>query len=163
MRTKRLCAGIRVLRAAPAPLIGVGAGGTAGCWGQRGQATAAASSTRVSPRLSQPRSEVKAGGRSGRARASQLPKSPRRGETTQSCPPNPPLVPAVPLPRKGPPTSMALQRGRGFGCHRGAGGSQGVRGEQGPLCPPPQTMGAFECSECGPTARPHHEAPLSAA
>lgn len=94
VRTKHLCAGIRALRAAPAPLIGVG--GTAGGWGQRGWVTAAASSTRVSPRLSQPRGEVKGrlGGAQGELGHPSCQNPPGEGETTRSCPPNPPVVPA---------------------------------------------------------------------
>lgn len=165
VQTKHLCAGIRALQAAPAPLIGVGAGGTAGGRGQRGWVTAAASSTCVSPRLSQPHGEMK--GRLGDAQGElghpSCQNPPGEGETTQSCPPNPPLVPAEShcqgsphLHRTAEGTWLRMPQGRWgrqLKCAWGAGTS----------VPPTQTIGAFERSECGATARPHHEAPLSAA
>lgn len=81
------------------------------------------------------------------------PRAPTPKSSSGSC--------RAPAPKKGPPISVG-------GPCLGPGGRRGMCGEQGVPCPPsrppphssqPQTIHAFECSECGAVARPPHKAP----
>lgn len=85
----------------------------------------------------------------------------KRGETTQS--PDTQILFHL---LQSPSPKEASPHRRGGSCP-GPVGMQGMCGEQGVPYPPPppptssqpQTIDAFECSERGAVARPHHEAP----